>query len=124
MNGDRDLPSRAHGEPNDAAATPRGSAAALERALAALGLGGAVEVRGSLAILALDPALARDPAVLGSAEQRERAVQAASRLGFTHLALEVGGRVAHEPGGGAHRRAGAAPPCHEHEADDAPLHRS
>jgi hypothetical protein len=56
----------------------------LERALAEIGLHGIVEMRGSLAVLRMDGenGLAGD-------ELRTRAVEAAERHGFTHLALEV-----------------------------------
>lgn len=62
------------------------SAEALRQALAALGLQGAVEARGALAILSLDG----DAAPLRDPEIRARAVAIASEHGFTNLALEVG----------------------------------
>ena len=56
----------------------------LERALAEIGLHGIVEVRGSLAVLRMD-----GDGGLADDELRMRAVDAAARGGFTHLALEV-----------------------------------
>ena len=56
----------------------------LERALAEIGLHGMVEVRGSLAVLRIE-----DEAALVDEDLRTRAVSAAERNGFTHLALEV-----------------------------------
>jgi hypothetical protein len=56
----------------------------LERALAEIGLHGMVEVRGSLAVLRIE-----DETVLADDVVRTRAVDAAERNGFTHLALEV-----------------------------------
>jgi hypothetical protein len=56
----------------------------LERALAEIGLYGIVEVRGSLAVLRME-----DFDGLADDELRSRAVGAAERNGFTHLALEV-----------------------------------
>lgn len=56
----------------------------LERALADIGLCGTIEVRGSLAVLRLE---ADAPAFDGSV--RTRAVDAAERSGFSHLALEI-----------------------------------
>jgi hypothetical protein len=56
----------------------------LERALAEIGLHGIVEVRGSMAVLRMD-----GDAGLADDELRSRAVDAAERNGFTHLALEV-----------------------------------
>jgi hypothetical protein len=56
----------------------------LERALAEIGLHGMVEVRGSLAVLRIE-----DGAALADDDVRTRAVDAAERNGFTHLALEV-----------------------------------
>ena len=56
----------------------------LERALAEIGLHGIVEVRGSLAVLRMDA-----DGGLADDELRFRAVDAAERNGFTHLALEV-----------------------------------
>ena len=56
----------------------------LERALAEIGLHGMVEVRGSLAVLRIE-----DEAALADDDLRTRAMDAAERNGFTHLALEV-----------------------------------
>lgn len=56
----------------------------LERALADIGLCGTIEVRGSLAVLRLDVDV---PVSDGSV--RARAVDAAERSGFSHLALEI-----------------------------------
>ena len=56
----------------------------LERALAEIGLFGVIEVRGSLAVLRMEAF-----EELADAELRSRAVGAAERNGFTHLALEV-----------------------------------
>lgn len=56
----------------------------LERALAEIGLHGMVEVRGSLAVLRIE-----DESALADDELRTRAVNAAERNGFSHLALEV-----------------------------------
>lgn len=56
----------------------------LERALAEIGLHGMIEVRGSLAVLRIE-----DDADLADDGLRTRAVNAAERNGFTHLALEV-----------------------------------
>jgi hypothetical protein len=56
----------------------------LERALAEIGLHGMVEVRGSLAVLRIE-----DESALADDELRTRAVIAAERNGFSHLALEV-----------------------------------
>ena len=56
----------------------------LERALAEIGLHGIVEVRGSLAVLRME-----DDGGLADDDLRSRAVSAAERNGFTHLALEV-----------------------------------
>jgi hypothetical protein len=56
----------------------------LERALAEIGLHGMVEVRGSLAVLRIE-----DETTLADDDLRMRAVDAAERSGFTHLALEV-----------------------------------
>ena len=56
----------------------------LERALAEIGLYGVIEVRGSLAVLKMETF-----EELADAEVRSRAVGAAERNGFTHLALEV-----------------------------------
>jgi hypothetical protein len=60
------------------------NAEALEQRLAALGLAGRVEARGTLAVLTL-----RDPSALAASERRSAAVALAAEHGFTHLALEL-----------------------------------
>ena len=60
------------------------SAESLERSLAALGLRGRVEVRGSLAVLA-----GEDPVSLEELRLRDAAVSMAVVHGYTHLALEL-----------------------------------
>ena len=56
----------------------------LERALAAVGLPGTIEVRGSLAVLRV-----RGDVTLDDASTRDAAVSLATEHGFTHLALEL-----------------------------------
>ena len=56
----------------------------LERALAALGLPGKVEVRGSLAVLTVNGDIS-----LADLRLRDAAVGAAADHGYTHLALEL-----------------------------------
>ena len=60
------------------------SAESLRAQLAALGLAGTLETRGTLAVLTV-----RDAGAAGDDAVRERAVALAARLGFTHLALEL-----------------------------------
>lgn len=60
------------------------SVAALEQALAAIGLAGRVEIRGSLAVLTLTKGGA-----LEDAQLRDTAVRLAADHGITHLALEL-----------------------------------
>ncbi len=55
----------------------------LERALAAIGLPGTVEIRGSLAVLTLDGEIS-----LESESLRSDAIRVASEHGFTHFAVE------------------------------------
>ena len=59
------------------------SAASLQAELAALGLAGTLEARGTLAVLTVRDVRAADDAI------RESAVTLATRHGFTHLALEL-----------------------------------
>jgi hypothetical protein len=72
------------------------SAESLREALAALGLRGSIEARGTLAVLLLegDAAPLRDPSL------RARALAIASEHGFSHLALEVA--VARDGGAAVH----------------------
>jgi hypothetical protein len=56
----------------------------LRAQLAALGLAGTLETRGTLAVLTV-----RDVRAAGDDAVRERAVTLAARHGFTHLALEL-----------------------------------
>ena len=56
----------------------------LRAQLAALGLAGTLETRGTLAVLTV-----RDVRTAGDDAVRERAVTLAARHGFTHLALEL-----------------------------------
>ena len=60
------------------------STASLQAELAALGLVGSLETRGTLAVLTV-----RDARAAGDDAVRERAVSLAARHGFTHLALEL-----------------------------------
>jgi hypothetical protein len=60
------------------------SAETLEAQLAALGLAGTLETRGTLAVLTL-----RDAHAAGDEAVRAAAVTLAARHGFTHLALEL-----------------------------------
>ena len=60
------------------------NAGSLEAQLAALGLAGTLEARGTLAVLTV-----RDARAAGDDAIRERAVTLAARHGFTHLALEL-----------------------------------
>ena len=60
------------------------SAPRLERALAAIGVRGTVEARGSLAVLTPDGATD-----LSDTRLRDRAVALAGQHGYTHLALEL-----------------------------------
>jgi hypothetical protein len=64
------------------------NAAALERALAAVGLPGTVEVRGSMALLVLSDEAAAHLALV-DAQLRHSALHLAAEHGFTHLALEL-----------------------------------
>ncbi len=60
------------------------SAESLERALAALGLPGKVEARGSLAVLTVQGQISLEELRL-----RDAAVAVAADHGYTHLALEL-----------------------------------
>ena len=60
------------------------SADSLQAQLAALGLAGTLETRGTLAVITV-----RDVRAAGDDGVRERAVALAARHGFTHLALEL-----------------------------------
>ncbi len=60
------------------------SAKSLERALAALGIPGKVEVRGSMGVLAVD-----GDVDLSDPRLRDAAIGAAADHGYTHLALEL-----------------------------------
>lgn len=62
----------------------RVNADALERALAAVGLQGTIEIRGSLAVLKV-----RGDVTLADAQLRDVAVRVAADHGFSHLALEL-----------------------------------
>jgi hypothetical protein len=64
--------------------TGRCNVEGLEHALAAVGLRGTIEVRGSLAVLRL-----QDDITLADTALRDCAVKLASDHGFTHLALEL-----------------------------------
>lgn len=70
------------------------SAAALQQALAAVGLPCAVEARERLAVLAADVPVA---AALGATATRELAVRLAAEHGFTHVALELRPAATHPP---------------------------
>ena len=80
-------------------AAPRVDAEGLERALRAAGVPCVVDAFERLAVIVPGP----DGVELGDAALRRRALALLPQYGFTHLALELTGPSATEPGATLHR---------------------
>ena len=83
----------------EGADTPHPDAEGLERALRAVGVSCVVDAFERLAVIVPGP----DGVVLGDASLRRRALALLPQYGFTHLALELTGPTAREPGATLHR---------------------